>query len=226
MLLELKHIVKQYNTPAGAPLTVLDDISLRIEQGDTIAVAGPSGSGKSTLLNIIGALDKPSSGSVLFDGRDLAGLSATESAAFRNTEVGFVFQLHHLLPQCTALENVLVPAIPRNNTIPDDFELRARELLSRVGLENHIDYFPAQLSGGERQRVAVVRALINSPKLVLADEPTGSLDRDTADILSRILIDLNTEENTALFVVTHSEELAKKMNRVYHLRNGSLEQRG
>ena len=227
MLLELKHIRKEYDTPSGgAPLAVLDDVSFQIERGDTIAVEGPSGSGKSTLLNIIGALDKPSSGTVLFDGKDLAGMSDAESAAFRNTEIGFIFQLHHLLPQCTALENVLVPAIPRNKTIPEELEGRARELLHKVGLVNHMDYFPAQLSGGERQRVAVVRALINSPKLVLADEPTGSLDRDSADNLGRILIDLNKDENMTLFVVTHSPDLADKMDKVYSLRNGALEKNG
>ncbi|MFC1650121.1 ABC transporter ATP-binding protein [Candidatus Latescibacterota bacterium] len=227
MLLELKNIRKEYDTPSGgAPLAVLDDISLHIEQGDTIAVIGPSGSGKSTLLNIIGALDKPTSGSVIFESRNLAEMSETESAAFRNTEIGFIFQLHHLLPQCTVLENVLVPAIPRNKTIPDEFRNRAKELLSKAGLENHLDYFPAQLSGGERQRVAVVRALINSPKLILADEPTGSLDRNSADNLGRILIDLNQDEKMTLLVVTHSPDLAKRMDRVYSLRNGSLEING
>lgn len=227
MLLELKNIRKEYDTPSGGtPLTVLNDVSLQIESGDTIAVAGPSGSGKSTLLNIIGALDKPSSGTVLFNGKNLARMSDAESAAFRNTEIGFIFQLHHLLPQCTALENVLVPAIPRNKTIPDELESRARELLRKVGLGDHLDYFPAQLSGGERQRVAVVRALINSPKLVLADEPTGSLDRHSADNLGRILIDLNKDENMALFVVTHSPDLADKMDTVYSLRNGTLEKNG
>jgi lipoprotein-releasing system ATP-binding protein len=227
VLLELKNIRKEYDTPSGGtPLTVLNDVSLQIESGDTIAVAGPSGSGKSTLLNIIGALDKPSSGTVLFNGKNLARMSDAESAAFRNTEIGFIFQLHHLLPQCTALENVLVPAIPRNKTIPDELESRARELLRKVGLGDHLDYFPAQLSGGERQRVAVVRALINSPKLVLADEPTGSLDRHSADNLGRILIDLNKDENMALFVVTHSPDLADKMDTVYSLRNGTLEKNG
>ncbi|MFC1538502.1 ABC transporter ATP-binding protein [Candidatus Latescibacterota bacterium] len=223
MLIELKQIRKEYDTPSGgAHVTVLNDISFQIEQGDTIAVVGPSGSGKSTLLNIIGTLDRPTSGSVIFEGKSLAEMSETESAAFRNTQIGFIFQLHHLLPQCTVLENVLVPAIPRNKTIPDRYITRAETLLKKVGLENHMDYFPAQLSGGERQRVAVVRALINSPKLVLADEPTGSLDRKSADTLGRILIDLNKEESMTLLVVTHSSDLANKMNIVYTLENGKL----
>ena len=153
-------------------------------------------------------------------------MSETESAVFRNTEIGFIFQLHHLLPQCTVLENVLVPVIPRNKNIHDEYRNRAEELLIKFGLGNHLDYFPAQLSGGERQRVAVVRALINSPKLILADEPTGSLDRNSADNLGRILIDLNKDEKMTLLVVTHSTDLAERMDKVYNLRNGTLEING
>ncbi len=227
MLLELKNIRKEYDTPSGVtPMVILDDLSLQIERGDTIAVVGPSGSGKSTLLNIIGALDKPTSGSVIFENNNLAEMSETESAAFRNTEIGFIFQLHHLLPQCTVLENVLIPSIPLNKNIHDEYRNRAEELLKKVGLENHTDYFPAQLSGGERQRVAVVRALINSPELILADEPTGSLDRNSADNLGRILTDLNRDEKMTLLVVTHSPDLAGRMNKVYKLRNGKLEING
>ena len=225
MLIELKNIVKKYDVPYGkAPVTVLDSISLQVEQGAAIAVVGPSGSGKSTLLNIIGALDKPTSGSVLFTGKNLAEISENELTKVRNMEIGFIFQLHHLLPQLTVLENVLIPTIPRNNK--NNFEKLtnwAKSLLAKVGLENHFDYFPAQLSGGERQRVAVVRALINRPKLILADEPTGSLDQTSADTLGQILIDLNRAETTTLLVVTHSIDLARKMDTVYNLHNGKLE---
>ena len=225
MLIELKNIVKEYDVPHGKKsVTVLDSISLQVEQGAAIAVVGPSGSGKSTLLNIIGTLDKPTSGSILFTGKNLANISENELTKIRNMEIGFIFQLHHLLPQLTVLENVLIPTIPWNKE--NDFEKltnRAKILLAKVGLENHFDYFPAQLSGGERQRVAVVRALINRPKLILADEPTGSLDQASADTLGQILIDLNRAEATTLLVVTHSLDLAQKMDIVFNLHKGKLE---
>ena len=225
MLLELDTIYKKYDVPSGkAPLTVLSNISLHIERGETIAVVGPSGSGKSTLLNIMGALDKPTSGSVIFDGKNLAEMSENELAYIRNTEIGFIFQLHHLLPQCTVLENVLIPTIPQNKKRSNkELQNRAKKLLGEVGLENHFDYFPAQLSGGELQRVAVVRALINRPKLLLADEPTGSLDQTSAHNLGQILIDLNRAENVTLIVVTHSHDLAKRMDTVSNLHNGRLD---
>jgi len=224
MILELKNIEKKYDTPSGkAPVTILNNISIKVEQGETIGVVGPSGSGKSTLLNIVGALDKPTSGSVNFDGKDLAGMNENELAHIRNMEIGFIFQLHHLLPQCTVLENVLIPTIPQNKKNNEEFINRAKKLLERVGLENHLDYFPARLSGGEQQRVAVVRALINRPKLILADEPTGSLDQISADNLGQILIDLNKAENVTLIVVTHSHDLAQRMDTVYNLQNGRLQ---
>lgn len=225
MFLELKNIEKKYDVPSGkAPVTVLNNISLQVEQGETIAVVGPSGSGKSTLLNIVGALDKPTSGSVNFEGKNLAALSEEDLADFRNREIGFVFQMHHLLPQCTVLENVLIPTIPQNKKKNNvEFRNRAKELLEKIGLSSHLDYFPALLSGGEQQRVAVVRALINSPKLILADEPTGSLDFASADNLGQILIDLNRSENVTLIMVTHSIDLAKKMDTVYNLLGGNLD---
>ena len=225
MLLELINISKKYDSPSGkAPVTILNNISLQVEQGEAIAVVGPSGSGKSTLLNIMGALDKPTSGSVNFDGNNLAEMSENELAHIRNMEIGFIFQLHHLLPQCTVLENVLIPTIPQiEKKSNEEFINRAKKLLEEVGLENHFDYFPAQLSGGEQQRVAVVRALINQPKMILADEPTGSLDRTSANNLGRILIDLNKAENVTLIVVTHSHDLAERMDKVSNLDNGRLE---
>lgn len=225
MLLELKNIEKKYEIPSGKEqITVLKDISLHVARGESIAVVGPSGSGKSTLLNIIGALDKPTSGLVIFAGKNLADLDDSELSKIRNKDIGFVFQLHHLLPQCTALENVLIPTIPLGATKENE-EVRSRaiKLLEKVGLDKHMDYFPAQLSGGELQRVAVVRALINRPKLVLADEPTGSLDRESSDNLGQLLIKLNKEEAVTLIVVTHSIELARLMDKVFNLRNGKLE---
>ncbi|MFC1693560.1 ABC transporter ATP-binding protein [Candidatus Latescibacterota bacterium] len=225
MLLDLKNIEKKYDVPSGKePVTVLNNISLQVEQGEAIAVVGPSGSGKSTLLNIIGTLDKATSGSVNFDGNNLAEMSENELAHIRNMEIGFIFQLHHLLPQCTVLENVLIPAIPQKmKKNYEELRNRAEKLLGEVGLENHFDYFPAQLSGGEQQRVAVVRALINEPKMILADEPTGSLDQTSANNMGQILIDLNKAENVTLIVVTHSHDLAERMDTVYNLYNGRLE---
>ncbi len=228
MILELNNIDKRYDSPAGKQsLAVLRGVSLAVAPGDAIAVVGPSGSGKSTLLNIIGALDRPTSGSVVFSGRNLSELNDRELAKVRNTEIGFVFQLHHLLPQCTVLENVLIPTLPLvKKAARADAEDRARELLRRVGLASRSDSFPAQLSGGERQRVAVVRALINSPKLLLADEPTGSLDQESAQGLGQLILDLNRERNLAVIVVTHSPDLANRMDSVYRLQHGSLERAG
>ena len=225
MLLELKNISKKYEIPSGeGHTTVLRDISLQIIQGESVAIVGPSGSGKSTLLNIIGALDKPTSGVVTFAGKNLADLDDAELSQIRNQEIGFVFQLHHLLPQCTVFENVLIPTIPPGLEKEDeDVQERARDLLGRVGLEKHKDYFPAQLSGGEMQRVAVIRALINRPKLVLADEPTGSLDRESSENLGQLLVKVNKEEGTTLITVTHSIEIARLMDKVYRLQDGILE---
>ena len=225
VLLELKNIEKTYAVPSGnPPAAVLRGITLTVGQGETIAITGPSGSGKSTLLNIIGALDKPTSGAVVFNGANLAEMSENRLARIRNEDIGFVFQLHHLLPQCTVLENVLIPTLPLGKKGRyTEFRSRAVDLLRRVELDRHIDYYPAQLSGGERQRVAVVRALINRPGLLLADEPTGSLDQASADSLGRLLMQLNTEQDLTLIVVTHSLELAERMDAVYNLHRGILE---
>ncbi|MBN1290636.1 MAG: ABC transporter ATP-binding protein [Candidatus Latescibacteria bacterium] len=225
MLLNLKNIVKRYDvSPGKDPLTVLDGISFQVNHGETIAVVGPSGSGKSTLLNIVGALDKPTSGVVLFEGNNLAEMKDNDVAHFRNEKIGFIFQLHHLLPQCTVLENVLIPTLTRKtHKHNEELRNRAEELLIKVGLNDHLDYFPARLSGGEQQRVAVVRALINKPKLLLADEPTGSLDQTSAENLGRLLLQINKEDNVSLIVVTHSLDLARKMDTVYSLSNGKLE---
>ena len=225
MLLELKKIAKTFEiSAADKTMTVLADISFRIDQGESMAVVGPSGSGKSTLLNIIGALEKPTSGDVFFAGKNLANLRDSELSAIRNREIGFIFQLHHLLPQCTVLENVLIPTIPLGvKKNKNEMMRRAKTLLEKVALKERMDFFPAVLSGGELQRVAVVRALINKPKLILADEPTGSLDKESSENLGRLLVDLNREEGVALITVTHSMELARLMGKVFILQNGLLE---
>lgn len=225
MLLELKKIAKTFEIPAAdKTITVLEDISFRIDQGESMAVVGPSGSGKSTLLNIIGALERPTSGDVFFAGKNLANLRDSELSAIRNREIGFIFQLHHLLPQCTVLENVLIPTIPLGvKKNKNEVMRRAKTLLEKVALKERMDFFPAVLSGGELQRAAVVRALINKPKLILADEPTGSLDKESSENLGRLLVDLNREEGVALITVTHSMELARLMGKVFILQNGQLE---
>ncbi len=226
-MLELINVSKNYDSPGAADeLCVLADINLKVQQGESLAVVGPSGSGKSTLLNIIGTLDSPTTGVVLFDGRDLSRLNEAELAGIRNSRIGFVFQLHHLLPQCTVLENVLIPTLA-NKTRPrrEEAQQRASYLLRRVGLDEWSSYRPGELSGGQRQRVAVVRAMINSPKLLLADEPTGSLDRDTAEKTFELLAELNVSEKVTLIVVTHSLRLAERMGRVLELANGVLAER-
>jgi len=224
MLAELQHITKQYEQPGSSIKNlVLQDISLQLSNNEKIAIVGPSGSGKSTLLNILGTLDKPSSGKVFLDGASADQMDENRLAEIRNTFIGFVFQMHHLLPQLTLLENVLLPLLPLKdkNTLTLSKQ-RALQLIDCVGLSGHIRHFPSQLSVGECQRTAVVRALINKPKLLLADEPTGSLDADNAAQLAQLLTELNQEENVALVLVTHSLELAAKMDKIYQLREGKL----
>jgi lipoprotein-releasing system ATP-binding protein len=222
--LKLEGVSKSYDSVLdGPPVRVLDDISLTIQQGESASIAGPSGSGKSTLLNIIGTLDAPTSGRVFLRDQDLALLDEPRLAAVRNRQVGFVFQSHHLLPQCTVLENVLVPTLASSDSAQrKSAPERARRLLDRVGLGGRIDHRPGQLSGGERQRVAVVRAMINQPELLLADEPTGALDRAAAEDLARLLIELNREEHVTLILVTHAPDLAARMQRVFQLQDGRL----
>jgi ABC-type lipoprotein export system ATPase subunit len=227
-MLELTNVAKCYDSPNGAEARqVLKDVTLRVAAGESVAIVGPSGSGKSTLLNIIGTLDRPTSGHVLLEGQDLSQLDDKELATIRNRDIGFVFQLHHLLPQCTVLENVLVPTLVNAKRVAKkETEEQARRLLERVELESRLSHRPGQLSGGERQRVAVVRALINNPKLLLADEPTGSLDRFAADNLAQILVQLNREEDVTIIMVTHSLDLAERMERVLELRDGVLAPQG
>lgn len=226
-MLELINVSKDYQLPADTgSVSVLKDITLKIEKGRSIAIVGPSGCGKSTLLNIIGALDRPTAGRVLFDGNDLAKAGDIELAGIRNSEIGFVFQLHHLLPQCTVLENVIVPTLAdKNRSLRKEVEERAVSLLERVGLKDWMLHRPGQLSGGQRQRVAVVRALINQPKLLLADEPTGSLDEHAAQNIAELLVELNQSEQVTLILATHSIKLAEHMGQVLELSNGTLTER-
>jgi ABC-type lipoprotein export system ATPase subunit len=224
MLLELNRVSKTYASPdGGPPVAVLKDVDLQLAAGEAVAIIGPSGSGKSTLLNIMGALDHPSAGQVRLDGRELGSLNELEMATVRNRSIGFIFQLHHLLPQCTVLENVLVPTLTAPAELNTAATLeRAEHLLDWVGLRQRLSHRPGQLSGGERQRVAVVRALINRPKLLLADEPTGSLDPAAALNLVGLLAELNQKEGVALVLVTHSLELAARLPKVLELREGIL----
>ncbi|HLH56292.1 MAG TPA: ABC transporter ATP-binding protein [Verrucomicrobiae bacterium] len=229
LLLKLANVTKQYESPdAATPIPILRGVDLVLGAGESAAIIGPSGSGKSTLLQIIGTLDRPTGGEVLLDGEDLNRMSQEELAVVRNRKIGFVFQFHYLLPQCSVLENVLVPTLARDvapaGNAGETEENRARRLLDRVGLGHRLGHRPGQLSGGERQRAAVVRALINRPRLLLADEPTGSLDHASAQDLAGLLTELNAEEKVALILVTHSRELAARMTRVFLLREGRLEQ--
>jgi lipoprotein-releasing system ATP-binding protein len=224
MALLVKHLGKDYPTRSG-PLPVLRDVSLELRRGEALAVMGPSGSGKSTLLHILGTLDRPSAGTVHLADRDPFTLSEPELADFRNRHIGFVFQDHHLLPQCSVLENVLIPTLVMRDGCADA-EALARTLLDRVGLSGRLEHRPAELSGGERQRVAVARALIRRPLLVLADEPTGNLDRRSAQAVGELLLELHKQEQTILVVVTHSAELAGMFPRRVEMAEGALEPAG
>jgi lipoprotein-releasing system ATP-binding protein len=215
--LVVRELVKEYPTRAQ-PLRVLDGVSCSLGPAEAVAIMGPSGSGKSTLLHIIGTLERPTAGTVRLGDVDPFSLARDELAAFRNERIGFVFQEHHLLPQCSALENVLIPSIAR--ATQDGFESRARELLDRVGLADRLEHSPAELSGGERQRVAIARAFINKPRLILADEPTGNLDRKTAGSVADLFLELQRAERVALVVVTHSQALASRFGRQLELIDG------
>lgn len=224
MILQLKNISKGYGDPLKSNFRkVLDELNLEVETNKKIAIAGPSGSGKTTLLNLIGTLDRPDAGEIFFNGRKITGYSHEELAHFRNRELGFVFQMHHLLPQCTLWENVLLPVLPIKKVVGKAEKVWAEHLLRKVGIWEQRNQKPSELSGGECQRTAVVRALINKPQLILADEPTGALDEQNADNLADLLNHLSGEEGVSLIVVTHSSELASQMDKVYHLKNGKLQ---
>ena len=213
-MLKVENVSKDYPTPGGA-LRVLNDVSLSLSRGDAVSIMGPSGTGKSTLLYIVGALEPPTNGSVTLDGQNPFQLNEKQLAAFRNQNVGFVFQDHCLLPQCSVLENVLTPTLVSTNA--KDSANRARELLDQVGLSHRLDHRPAELSGGEKQRVSLARALITKPQLLLCDEPTGNLDQKAAEVVASMLLDLHRQQQTILVVVTHSAELAGRLPTRYEL---------
>lgn len=218
--LVLRELTKRFPRPDGPDLTVLDGVSCTIAQSETVAIVGPSGSGKSTLLNLVGALDTPTSGQVLLGSTDVTALAGSALARFRASSVGFVFQDHHLLPQLSAVENVLLPALALDGGGRD--EVWAREIMGRIGLGGRADVFPAQLSGGERQRVALARALVNGAELLLCDEPTGNLDAETGATVVTLLLELAHEQGATVLVVTHNVEQARRLSRSLELRDGRL----
>ena len=223
-MLEVHQVSKQYPTPRG-PLTVLSEVTLSLEPGDAAAVTGPSGSGKSSLLYVLGGLEPPSSGRVALDGQDPFTLGQAELAEFRNTQIGFVFQDHCLLPQCSVLENVLVPTLVAgdNGSAARAAEIeRARELIGQVGLDDRIEHRPGELSGGEKQRVAIARALVRKPRLMLCDEPTGNLDPASADNIASLLLDLHRRQHNILIAVTHSMKLAAEFPIRFEITDGRL----
>jgi lipoprotein-releasing system ATP-binding protein len=213
-LLNVRQLYKEYPTPQGA-VSILSGINLTLQRGDAACIMGPSGSGKSTLLYILGALEPPTSGTVELDGQNPFALDSNAVAAFRNQKVGFVFQDHCLLQQCSVLENILIPTVVASST--DGFVERARRLLDRVGLSHRLDHRPAELSGGEKQRVALARALIRQPTVLLCDEPTGNLDHHSANAVASLLLDLHRDQQTILIVVTHSAELAARFPKRFEM---------
>jgi lipoprotein-releasing system ATP-binding protein len=223
-LLEVANLSKSYPTPQGQ-LSILDDVSLSLKRGEAAAIMGPSGSGKSTLLYILGALEPPSAGRVRLDGHDPFQLKERELAAFRNREIGFIFQDHCLLPQCSVIENVLTPTLVTQSN-GEEARRRALSLLEQVGLSHRIEHRPAELSGGEKQRVALARALVNGPLLLLCDEPTGNLDHKSAEVVASLLLELHRQQETILIVVTHSAELAARFPARYELTEGKLKVEG
>ena len=225
-IIEISKLSKSFPSPDGEETVhVFNEVDLAVETGSSVAIVGPSGSGKSTLLNVIGLLDKPTKGSIEVNQRSLGSLSDKEVAEYRNQTVGFVFQSHHLLPSCSVLENVMVPALAGFGKLGgDELRNRAAELLMDVGLDHRLSHLPSQISGGERQRVAVARALINNPSVLLADEPTGALDQRNSNNLIDLLNQLNQEKGVTLLMVTHSVDSANKMKQAYHLNDGSLGQ--
>lgn len=221
-MLEATNLTKDYATPRG-PLPILAAVNLHLQRGDAVSIMGPSGSGKSTLLYILGALESPTTGQVTLDGQNPFQLGENQLAAFRNQKIGFVFQDHCLLPQCSVLENVLAPTLVAE--AQENFAERAKALLQQVGLSERLEHRPAELSGGEKQRVAIARALIRQPLLLLCDEPTGNLDRESAETVASLLLDLHKQQNTILIVVTHSPELAAKFPLRFEMRGKELHQR-
>ena len=221
-MIEVSQVSKTYESPAG-PVAVLRELDLQVAAAETVAIVGPSGSGKTTLLNLLGALDQPTSGSLKVDGVELGALDPAAAARFRNRSIGFIFQLHYLLPQCTVLENVLVPRLAGDwEEAARTTRARAESLLEQVGLQDRMLHLPFQLSGGEQLRAAIARSLINQPKIILADEPTGSLDPATGERIADLLLRTNEAAHVALVVVTHNPGLAQRMQKTYRLTAGRL----
>ena len=218
-MLQVENVTKEYETPRGS-LSILNDVSLTMDSGDALSIMGPSGSGKSTFLYVVGGLEPPTQGTVTLDGENPFRLSPKELAAFRNRKIGFVFQDHCLLPQCSVVENVLTPTLVADSA--DRYDERAKELLTTVGLLDRLEHRPAELSGGEKQRVALARALIMKPRLLLCDEPTGNLDQKSADVVASMLFDLHKNQETILIVVTHNAQLAARFPNRAELENGQL----
>ena len=223
VLLEARDLSKSY-VSATRRIDVLQDLNLQIARGSTIAIMGASGVGKSTLLHILGALDRPDKGQILFDGRDLAGCTAQELADFRNSKIGFVFQMHNLLPEFDALENTMMPILLRNYDRAAAAQ-RASKVLSEVGLSERLDHRPGQLSGGEQQRAAIARALVNDPPLILADEPTGNLDERTGETIFELFRELHATRNLSFVIATHNPALAAICDQTYILHEGRLSNR-
>ena len=224
LVLEASNLCKSFKEGSGAQLDVLLNISLRVRSGEKVAIVGASGSGKSTLLHLLGGLDKPTSGEVMIANQNIAAMSESRRCRLRNRHLGFIYQFHHLLPEFTAMENVAMPSLIRG-TRPSQALSMAKVLLEKVGLTRRLDHRPAELSGGERQRAAIARALINEPRCICADEPTGNLDRSNAEQVLQVLLRLNREYSTSLIVVTHDMELASHMDQVYTIEDGHLIQK-
>lgn len=223
-IVQIGSLIKEYGD--GTSVRVLDDVSISIASGEFVAIRGPSGSGKSTLLNLIGTLDNPTSGRVVIDGMDIGTLNGDALADFRRAKIGFVFQLFNLVPTLNALENVILPLLPYRRSLKFNLEGRGRELLTRMRLDGRLHHLPGQLSGGEQQRVAIARALINSPSLILADEPTGNLDTKIGEEIVRLLRQLNQEQGLTLVLVTHDATVASQADRIIHLQDGRLLEEG
>ncbi|MEO8513593.1 MAG: ABC transporter ATP-binding protein [Ignavibacteria bacterium] len=215
-------MTKEYQISKTENLKVLKGIDAEIYEGEVITIVGPSGAGKSTLLHIIGTLDKPTSGSVIFDGEDVFSLGSNDLARFRNTRIGFVFQFHHLLPEFSAIENVCIAAMISGKSMKS-VEGKAKELLTEVGLGDRLHHKPSELSGGEAQRVAIARALVNDPKVILADEPTGNLDSKNSDEVLHLIFDLRKKYNRTFIIVTHNEVFAQKTDRTLRMVDGQIQ---
>ena len=221
MMFKANNINKTYNH-SSAKLHILKDIDLEISEGEALTIVGPSGAGKSTLLHILGGLDKPDVGTVEFDGKNIYKLNDVQRSKFRNQKVGFIFQFYHLLPEFSALENVLLPAyINKNGTRYSDLKSKAEKLLERVGLKSRISHKPNQMSGGEQQRVAIARSLINEPRIIFCDEPTGNLDSENGKVIIDLLLELNRTNNQTL-VVTHDKDLSRRSGRIIYMKDGQL----